>query len=406
MSSEEVSAMMVRLIVPAFLLLTALLQGCAGPGRLPAVPSELQGRVVIPGLSEVRFRPGVDDDKLREEGKKSMRRERAWLESRGQSGALPVIHFLAISGGGDDGAFGAGLLNGWTKAGDRPEFKLVTGVSTGAIIAPFAFLGSEYDVRTENFYTKTAPHDILKKRPIYSILSSDSLTDNSPLWRRVEKEVTRELLDAIAAEYEKGRLLFIGTANLDSRQGYIWNMTKIAANPDPRALHLFRAIIVASAAIPAAFSPVMIDVEAGGEKYQEMHVDGGTLAQVFIYPPSLDLRKLAAEMGMVRERVLYIIRNSRLDPDWANVDRRIMSIAERAIASLIHSQGRGDLYRIYLTTQKDGVDYNLAFIPPTFNAPHRELFDTEYMRALYGTAYDMAAGGYPWAKHPPGLETR
>jgi hypothetical protein len=109
---------------------------------------------------------------------------------------------------------------------------------------------------------------------------------------------------------------------------------------------------------------------------------------------------------MERERVLYIIRNSRLDPDWANVDRRIMSIAERAIASLIHSQGRGDLYRIYMTTQKDGVDYNLAFIPPTFNAPHRELFDTEYMRALYGTAYDMAAGGYPWAKHPPGFEAR
>ena len=333
-----------------------------------------------------------------------MRRERAWLESRGQSGALPVIHFLAISGGGDNGAFGAGLLNGWTKAGDRPEFKLVTGVSTGAIIAPFAFLGSKYDVRTENFYTKTAPHEILKKRPMYSILSSDSLTDNSPLRRRVEEEVTRELLDAIAAEYEKGRLLFIGTANLDSRQGYIWNMTKIAANADPRALEIFRSIIVASAAIPAAFSPVMIDVEAGGEKYQEMHVDGGTLAQVFVYPPSLDLKRLAREAGIERERVMYILRNSRLDPDWASVDRRIMSIAQRAIASLIHSQGRGDLYRIYLTAQKDGVDYNLAFIPPTFNEPHRELFDTEYMRALYKTGYDMAAEGYPWSKHPPGFE--
>jgi hypothetical protein len=267
-----------------------------------------------------------------------------------------------------------------------------------------AFLGKEYDYRLEEFYTQIEPKDILVKRPLYSILSSDSLSDNSPLWRRVAEEITRELLDAIAAEYEKGRLLFVGTADLDARQGYIWNMTKIAANPDPRALELFRAIIVASAAIPGAFSPVMIDVEAQGEKYQEMHVDGGTLAQVFVYPPSLDLKRLAREAGIERERVMYILRNSRLDPDWASVDRRIMSIAQRAIASLIHSQGRGDLYRIYLTAQKDGVDYNLAFIPPTFNEPHRELFDTEYMRALYKTGYDMAAEGYPWSKHPPGFE--
>jgi len=135
-----------------------------------------------------------------------------------------------------------------------------------------------------------------------------------------------------------------------------------------------------------------------------MHVDGGTMAQVFIYPPALDLKKLEREAGIEdRERILYIIRNSRLDPEWASVERSVMSIAERAISSLIHSQGIGDLYRIYLTAQKDGVDYHLAFIPETFDEPHREEFDTEYMRALYRTAYDMAAEGYPWAKHPPGL---
>lgn len=381
-----------------------MLQGCAGPGRLPAVPLELQGNVFIAGVSEVRYRPVQDLDRIVEEGKESIRRELAYRKSQGLSGPMPPSHFLAVSGGGDNGAFGAGLLNGWTSAGTRPEFKLVTGVSTGAIIAPFAFLGSAYDSRITKFYTETGSKDILRKRPIYSILSSDSLADSSPLWQRVAEEVTRELLDAIAAEYAKGRLLFVGTADLDARQGYIWNMTKIAANPDPRALHLFQAIIVASAAIPGAFSPVMIDVEAGGEQYQEMHVDGGTLAQVFVYPPSTDLKKLAREVGVERDRVMYIIRNSRLDPEWASVDRRIMSIAQRAIASLIHTQGVGDLYRIYLTAEKDEVDYNLAFIPPTFNEPHREMFDTEYMRALYKTAYDMAIKGYPWSKHPPGLE--
>ena len=283
-------------------------------------------------------------------------------------------------------------------------FGLVTGISTGAIIAPFAFLGSEYDTRLEDFYTRTAPHDILKKRSVFSLLTSDSVADNSPLWRRVEMEVTRELLDVIAAEYVKGRLLLIGTADLDARQASIWNMTKIAASPDPRALELFRAIIIASAAIPGAFSPVMIDVEAGGAQYQEMHVDGGTMAQVFIYPPDLDLKELERRGGIEdREQLLYIIRNSRLDPDWASVDRRFMGIAWRAISSLIHTQGIGDLYRIYLTAQKDGLDYNLAFIPPTFNEPHREMFDSEYMRALYKTGYDMAVKGYPWSKYPPGL---
>ena len=398
--------MIVRLIIPTLLFLAAALQGCATPGRVPAVPAELQGKAVIPGLSEVRYRPGVDNDKLAKDGKESMRRELAWRAEQGLPEKLPPAHFLAISGGGDNGAFGAGLLNGWTKAGTRPEFKLVTGVSTGALIAPMAFLGKEYDYRLEDFYTQIEPKDILVKRPFYAILRNDSLSDNSPLWSRVAEEVTRELLDAIAVESRKGRLLFIGTANLDARQGYIWNMTKIAESQDPRALEIFRAIIIASAAIPGAFSPVMIDVEAEGEKYQEMHVDGGTLAQVFIYPPSLDLKKLARESGIIRERSLYILRNSRLDADWASVDRKVMSIAARAISSLIHSQGRGDLYRIYLTAKKDDVDYNLAFIPPTFNEPHKELFDTEYMRALYKTGYDMAVGGYPWAKYPPGFEER
>ena len=389
-------------------MMTAAILGCEPPDRKEAVPAEMQGRAVIPGFSWVRYRVDFDTDRIVEEGKEANRRELAHRSSaQGLSGPLPPAYLLAISGGGDNGAFGAGLLNGWTKAGTRPEFGLVTGVSTGALIAPFAFLGSDYDFRLEKFYTQTKPQDILVERPYYSILSSYSLSDTSPLWRLVEKEITRELLDAIAVEYDKGRLLFVGTANLDARQGYIWNMTKIASSSDPRALELFRAIIVASAAIPAAFSPVMIDVEIEGREYQEMHVDGGVMTQVFIYPPSLHLNKLEQEAGIEdRELVLYIIRNSRLDPEWANVERSVMRIAERAISSLIHSQGIGDLYRIYLTAQRDGVDYNLSFIPETFDEPHREEFDTEYMRALYRTAYDMAAEGYPWVKHPPGFDSQ
>jgi predicted acylesterase/phospholipase RssA len=161
--------------------------------------------------------------------------------------------------------------------------------------------------------------------------------------------------------------------------------------------------MIGSAAIPGAFPPMMIDVEANRRPYQEMHVDGGTMAQVFVYPPSLHVKETAEKHHVARERRAYVIRNARLDPEWAEVDRRILSIAGRAISSLIQTQGVGDLYRIYLEAERDGVDFNLAYIPADFDAPHREEFDTAYMRALYQKGYEMAARGYPWEKVPPGF---
>jgi predicted acylesterase/phospholipase RssA len=227
---------------------------------------------------------------------------------------LPTAVFLAISGGGDNGAFGAGLLNGWTAAGDRPVLKLVTGVSTGALIAAFAFLGPAYDARLRRLYTTLSPSDIKRERPLYAALSSDALADNTPLRKLVEKEVDQAFLDAVADEHQKGRLLLVATVDLDARHSVLWNMTKIAASKDPKALDLFRSIMVASAAIPGAFPPVMIDVEAKGRPYQEMHVDGGTMSQVFVYPPSLHVKKTARTYNIARERSVDVIRNARLDP--------------------------------------------------------------------------------------------
>jgi predicted acylesterase/phospholipase RssA len=179
-------------------------------------------------------------------------------------------------------------------------------------------------------------------------------------------------------------------------------MTKIAASSDPKALEIFRTIMIASAAIPGAFPPVLIDVTADGEHYQEMHVDGGAMTQVFIYPPSMHIQEVRAATHK-RERKVYIIRNSRMDAQWSQVERKTMSIAGRAIASLIQTQGIGDLDRIYLIAKRDKADFNLAFIPATFNAPHKEQFDTEYMRQLFTLGYEMAAGSYPWEKAPPGF---
>jgi predicted acylesterase/phospholipase RssA len=354
-------------------------------------------------MPDVRYVAGgnmTDFLKLSVEG---FRREQAYLATQGRTGPLPPAVFLAVSGGGDNGAFTAGLLNGWTAQGTRPEFKLVTGISTGALIAPFAFLGPKYDASLKEVYTTISAKDVIKARNFIAGVFGDAMADNAPLWKLTRKSVNADLLSAIAAEYAKGRFLLVGTADLDARRPIIWDMGKIATYGGPKALELFVSIMIASASIPAGFPPVMIDVEAGGKPYQEMHVDGGTMAQVFAYPPSLTARSMAAATGATRDRTLYVIRNARLDPNWAQVERKTMSIAGRAVGSLIHTQGIGDLYRIYAAAQRDGVDYNLAFIPSSFNAPHKEEFDNAYMRELYAVGYGMALKGFPWLKTPPGF---
>lgn len=392
--------MLLGLVVASLLIL----QGCAStPSRLPAVPPEATARAEIPGMPGVRYAAGVDAPGLIRAARESFLREAEYLAQQGHKGPLPPAVFVAISGGGDNGAFTAGLLNAWTATGTRPEFKLVTGISTGALIAPFAFLGPKYDATLKEVYTTISPKDVIEPRSLIGGFLSDAMADNAPLLRLTRKSVTEDLLKEIAAEYARGRMLLVATADLDARRAIIWDMGKIASYGGPRALDLFVNVMIASASIPGGFPPMMIDVEVDGKPFQEMHVDGGIVAQVFAYPVALNLKQESAAANLVRERKLYVIRNARLDTDWVQVERSTMSIAARAVASLIQSQGIGDLYRIYATAERDGVDFNLGFIPANFNAPHKEEFDTEYMRALYATGYEMALKGYPWSKAPPGF---
>ena len=372
--------------------------GCSTPQRLPAVPSA-SALQAGEALGPIRFLVSRESASFAAEARSAVAKEQAWLASQGQTGALPPAYYLAISGGGDNGAYGAGFLNGWTASGTRPQFKVVTGVSTGALIAPFAFLGPKYDYVLERVYTQTSQKDIFTKRGLKSLLWGDSMADTAPLANVIAAYVTPEFLSEIAGEYAKGRVLLVGTTNLDSLEPVIWNMTAIAASKDPRSAQLFRSILLASASIPGAFPPVMINVNLDGVAYQEMHVDGGTVAQVFFYPPSLSMAG-APE----RKRVLYIVRNARLDADWASTDRRTMTIAMRAIDSLTRTQGIGDLYRIYSTTQRDGIDFNLTYIPPTFTTVHTAQFDTAYMQSLYKVGLDAAKAGYAWQKYPPGYD--
>ena len=387
------------LMVAALALL--IFQGRAMTLRHHAVPHDLQVTAHVVGFpDEVRYFPRDPEDRklITKEFVDSWEREKAYLH---QQVLLPTS-YLAISGGGDNGAFTAGFLNGWTKAGTRPQFKLVTGVSTGGLIAPFAFLGPAYDETVKSMYTNVSRKDIFTDRRFYSAFLHDAMADTAPLWQILKVKVTQNLVDAIAAEYAKGRLLFVLTTNLDAKRPVIWNVTKIAASRQPGALDLIRKIMLASASLPGAFPPVMFNVEANGKTFEEMHVDGSTSAQVFLYA-GIELDKISEEHGAQRERTVYILCNARLDPEWGEVERRTLSITFKAIDTLIEYHVFGDVYRIYAITKRDGTDFNLAYIPETFKVPHTTQFDTAYMRQLYEFGFGQAAAGYRWAKQPPAL---
>jgi hypothetical protein len=386
----------------AALCVVLFVTACSSLPRLSSVPPSETPKAQPLGLANARFFPFEERDAVIAEGQRALERQRKAL-GLAPDAPLPPVHFLAISGGGDDGAFGSGVLVGWTEAGGRPEFDIVTGVSTGSLIAPFAFLGPAYDPQLREVYTTISSDDIYINRGILGGIFSDALSDTTPLSNTISRFFDLAMMQAIAREYEKGRLLLIGTTNLDAELPVIWNIGAIAASGHPDALELIRKILRASSAVPGFFQPVMIDVTLNGRRYQELHVDGGAIAQIFLYPSNIALGRFAP-----REREAYLIRNAREDPNWANVQRRTLSIGGRAISAMLRASGANDLTRIYFVTQRDGVDYNLAYIGSDFTVPHPSAnFDQAYMNALFDYGYQKARRGYPWRKTPPllmGLE--
>ena len=374
--------------------------GCAGtPVRNP-VPPELVSQVGIEGIPEARFW-GDEWPKF------SLELFETYTDADFQkhfSGVYGTPHnYLAISGGGPNGAFGAGLFAGWTKSGTRPEFTMVTGISTGALTAPFAFLGPDYDDELKEVYTTTSTKDIIEERNILSALFSDAMADTAPLKLLIAKYVTSDVVSAIGREHQRGRRLMVGTVNLNAGRSVIWNIGAIASSNHPHKLDLIHEILRASAAIPIAFPPVAINVEKNGGQYEELHVDGGTGAQVFVYPASVDWRLITKKLKAQGKPMVYVIRNSFLGPVYQGIDRSLLPIGLRSIDSLIRTQGIGDLYQIYALCERDGNNFNLAYIPAEFTEKPKEGFDPVYMGKLYELGYRMGLNGYPWAKSPPGF---
>ncbi|HEU0223424.1 MAG TPA: patatin-like phospholipase family protein, partial [Paracoccaceae bacterium] len=319
------------------------------------------------------------------------------------AGRRPTLQYLAISGGGQWGAFGAGVLKAWTASGTRPEFFVVSGISTGALIAPFAFLGPQYDATLETIY-KTVKTDDLLTRTIFSgITSGTSLADTAPLARMIATYITPELLAEIAQEYRRGRDLLVGTTNLDASRPVIWDMGAIAASGDPGALALFRSIVLASASIPVAFPPVFIEVTGpDGSIYDEMHVDGGATSQVTLASPQL-AGALASQKALrtAFHRKLYVLMNNDVLPVYTPVRPRLPAIGSTAISSLIRAGGIGDVYKLYTLAAENGVEFKVAWIPTGLPCAPEEAFDPDFMTCLFAIGEEAFRRGTLWREVPP-----
>ncbi len=317
------------------------------------------------------------------------------------AGETPQLYFLALSGGGQHGAFGAGVLRAWTESGERPVFDAVSGISTGAIIAPFAYLGSDYDDDLEEFYTTISTDDVLIGTVFSGLTAGTALASTTPLRAKIAQYITPELLTKVAAEYRKGRLLFVGTTNLDVSRPVIWDMGAIAVSGHPGALQLFRDVIQASAAIPVAFPPVFIQVEADGRAYDEMHVDGGATSQVTMVSPEVPVFRTDELLGHHIDRKLYVIVNGRIVPAPKIVAPRIHRIGGAAINSLLYAGTVSDLYKLYAIAERDDMEARFAWTPETFVEEPTEAFDPVYMRKLYDYGRELAASGRLWSRYPP-----
>jgi hypothetical protein len=378
----------------------------AGCGILPrnAVPVDLMDEAVIPNMPDVRASAGRPSVVMAADLSRSFEQESA---SDFPVDADGRVHYanLALSGGGADGAFGAGFLAGWTQSGKRPVFKIVTGVSTGALMAPFAFLGAAYDGALKEFYTTTSSRNIFRMLSIVpQLLSGESLADTAPLRAMIEQQVDAEVLRQVAAAYKSGRRLLVATVDLDSQRVWIWNMGLIAAAGNPEAAELFRAVMLASASVPVAFPPVFFDVEAGGRRYDEMHVDGGVGARMFYSGAIFSFSAARAGVGRgTGQEEIYIIHNGQLLPSPATTPRSLRGIAARVFESVGKSAVVGDLFRIYVAALREQAGFNWVTIPESFKLLGSEFFDPVRMTELYEVGYQRALAGSPWVTGAPGL---
>lgn len=360
---------------------------CAGLPRTAFDTSE-QAVAEIPGMSNVRFFADAPIEQIYR-----VLDPDPMFVAAGKNGRFDM---LAVSGGAWDGAYGAGLLTGWSRAGGRPKFSVVTGVSAGSLIAPLAFLGPDYDTQLEDAFTGGVAETLGDgSEGLLSILFERD-SRRATLKAMVMCYVDEALLRAVAAEHRRGRRLLVVTTNLDAQRAVVWNMGAIAASGAPHALDLFRDVLIASSSVPGAFEPTRISVTANGRAFAEMHVDGGVTMNVFTMPDALLLNGNAG-----RQRVpgrIYVIINNRLAPEFEVVDADVPGQLGRTVSTLLKAHTRSEILAMIGFARSDGMDFNLAYVNEDLPKDLKPGFNAKYMRAVYALAHERSLAGDFWKK--------
>jgi predicted patatin/cPLA2 family phospholipase len=310
--------------------------------------------------------------------------------------------FLALSGGGADGAFGAGVLNGWTATQERPQFTIVSGASTGALMAPFAFLGPEYDDDIKAMYTEGHAEQFAKAATVTNVLFGAGLISENSAYRIISQYITPRLLADVAREHRKGRRLYVITTNLDAQRPVLWDMGAIAASERPDAIALFTAVITASASFPGVFSPVLIDVQADGHRFSEMHVDGELTDPIFVGPEKI-LKSLGISRTASVHKSMYVLINTKLEPSFELTENSPVQVPGRAIFTLTKTERRNSVVAAYEFARRNGFKFNLTYLPRDIPDKGSVEFDTGYMRSLFAYGYELGRSSAAWHPSPPQL---
>lgn len=362
-------------------LLASALAACVSTPERPHITASDQATARLEGYGTVRIWEDADLTEWR-------RWRNRMLAQRQGPGPTGQFEMLAISSGSDKGAFSAGFLNGWSEKGTRPRFDIVSGVSTGALIAPFAFLGEKYDPQLRELYTTINARTIYRTTALKGLLGGPSLASTEPLTELIESYADAVLIDAVAREHDKGRRLLVQTTNLDAERGVVWDMGAIAASDEPKRYQLFRQILLASASIPGFFPPVLIDVKGQSTRFAELHVDGGTTSSVIVIPPSVLFAKPQGAPAMTgRITILY---NGALQPVYQVTEQSAFSILERALTTSLKTADQRSLAEITRFAETRNLTLDIYSIGDAAEDPEAELFDQEYMQALYNLGRERA----------------
>lgn len=306
----------------------------------------------------------------------------AFLAALGSDPALGRDPWLALSGGGENGAYAAGVLAGWTGAGTRPAFSVVTGISAGALVAPFAFAGPRWDASLRAVFASLGAADVFEFGG-----TKESLLDDWPLGRLIARQVTPELLADVAAGHRQGRRLLVLTTSVDTGRPVAWNLGAIAASGHPAAPKLFADVLLASASIPGIFPPVHIDRAVDGRSFTEMHADGAVTTPFYVAPESM----ITAASGQVLPaRTVYVIVNTQLASDFMVTPRLTLAVLGRSMSAAVKAGTRAALLLHAAFAARTGLDLKTTSIGESFSETAAGPFDGRYMRALFAHGEGLA----------------